>query len=171
VRSYQVFAAMSQEQAERFLRTLSQEAPSLAAQALAAAGAAMKARPVYLRRLPLERRATAVRRALARVGSNALAEELLAAYFLECRRPLLVEWLDRAGVAHEDGTLRDETPAPPGTEALAKAVATFLEDAGPEPGARGERELLLRSFAAQGAVDWPDLEALLAEGGEPRPGR
>jgi len=170
VRSYQVFAAMSQEQAERFLRTLSQEAPALAAQALAAAGAAMKARPVYLRRLPLERRATAVRRALARVGANALAEELLAAYFLECRKPLLVEWLDRAGVPHEDGTLRDETPAPPEPASLAKAVAAFLENAGPEPEAREERDLLLRSFAAQSAVDWPDLEALLAEAGDPRPG-
>jgi len=169
VRSYQVFAAMSQEQAERFLRILSSEAPALAAPALAAAGAAMKARPVYLRRLSLERRATAVRRALARVGANALAEELLAAYFLECRKPLLVEWLDRAGVAHEEGTLRDEAPPPPERARLDRAVADFLEGAGSEPGAREERLLLLRSFAAQSAVDWPELEALLedAERGVP----
>jgi hypothetical protein len=160
VRSYQVFAAMSQEQAEAVLDALSETSPAAAAQALAAASAALKARAVYLKRLPPDRRAAAVRRALARVGANALAEEILAVYFLECRKPLLLEWLDASGVAHEDGTLKETTPPEPPPEALAAAVARFRRGDG-----AADRELLLRAFAAQSSIDWPALDALLEGAG------
>ena len=153
MRAYQVFAAMSPEMAEQLLRTLSQAAPGAAAQALAAASAVMKARPAYLARQPVEKQAAAVRRCMARVASNPLAEEILAVYFLECRKELLIEWLDSAGVNHEDGTLADEAPAQPEAAALEQAIERFRSGDGPE-----ERELLLRAFAAQSAVDWPDLE-------------
>ena len=153
MRAYQVFAAMSPEMAEQVLRTLSEAAPAAAAQALAAAGAVMKTRPVYMARQPLEKQAAAVRRAMARVASNPLAEELLAVYFLECRKELLIEWLDCAGVSHEDGALSDDSPAQPDEAALEQALERFLSGDGPE-----ERELLLRAFAAQSSVDWPDLE-------------
>jgi len=82
MRSYQVFAAMSQEDAARFLKTLSDEAPTMFNQALMAASAAMKARPVYLKRQPFDKRAAAVRRALSRVAANPVADEVLAVYFL-----------------------------------------------------------------------------------------
>lgn len=160
MRSYQVFAAMSQQQAEALLDALAETSPAAAAQALAAASAALKARAVYVKRLPPERRAAAVRRALARVGANTLAEEILAVYFLECRKPLLLEWLDASGVEHEDGTLKEKTPPEPAAEALAAAVKRFRKgDAG------GDRELLLRAFAAQSSIDWPALDALLEDAG------
>jgi hypothetical protein len=108
-------------------------------------------------RQPVEKQAAAVRRAMARVASNPLAEELLAVYFLECRKELLIEWLDCAGVSHEDGTLADEAPAQPEPAALEKAIDAFRSGDGPE-----ERKLLLQAFAAQSAVDWPDLEGRVA---------
>jgi len=160
VRSYQVFAGMSQQQAEVLLDALAETSPAAAAQALAAASAAMKARAVYVKRLPPDRRAAAVRRALARVGANTLAEEILAVYFLECRKPLLLEWLDASGVEHEDGTLKETTPAQPAPDALAAAVKRFRKGDGAE-----DRELLLRAFAAQSSVDWPALDALLEVAG------
>lgn len=156
MRSYQVFAAMSPAQAEAFLGALSERVPGVAAQAVGAASAAMKARPVFLLRQPAARRAEAVRRCLARVGANALAEEMLAVYFLECRKELLLEWLDCAGVAHEEGALRDESPPQPDPAALAAAVERFRSGEGEE-----ERVLLLRAFAAQSAIDWPALDALV----------
>ncbi len=158
MRAYQIFAEMKPERAVELAAVLSKEAPALWTQALAAASAAMKARPVYLMRQPAEKRAEAVRRALARVRANAVAEEVLASYFLDCRRELLVEWLDAAGVAHEEGVLADEEPASPEPEKLRTAVAGFLEGEG-----RPDRELLLRAFAAQSAIEWPALEALLEE--------
>jgi hypothetical protein len=160
VRSYQVFAAMSPGQSEGLFAVLSERVPAVAAQALAAAGAALKARPVFLKRQPPAKRAEAVRRCLARVGANPLAEEILAVYFLECRKELLLEWLDCAGVKHEDGALQEESPAEPEPRLLAAAVAKFRRGE-----AADDRELLLRAFAAQSAIDWPGLEALLQPAG------
>ncbi len=156
MRPFQVFAGMSPEHATAVMRALSEHAPAIFAQAVHAASIALKARPAYLRRQPFAKRAEAVRRALARVGSNDIAEELLAVYFLECRKPLLIEWLDSLGIAHEDGTLEEDAPAPPPEADLAKAVEHFRaidEDL--------DRELLLRAFASQRAVDWQALDALL----------
>ena len=157
MRAFQVFASMSPERARDFLRVLSEEKPSMFAQALAAASAAMKARPVYLLRQPFDKRAEAVRRALSRVAASDVGEELLAVYFLECKQELLVEWLDAAGVEHDEGTLERDPPQP--SAAKVKSATEKFRKASDDP----DRELLLRAFAAQGAVVWPDLEALFGE--------
>lgn len=157
MRSYQVFAAMTPQQAVAMMRGLSDKAPAVFRQAVDAAAIAIKARPVYLRRQPFEKRAEAVRRALARVAVDPVADELLAVYFLECRKDLLVEWLETVEVAHEDGMLEEDMPAQPHEKKLGDAVKAYLgTDDDPD------RDLLLRAFAAQAAVEWPVLDALLA---------
>jgi hypothetical protein len=158
MRSYQVFAAMAPERATQVMRTLADEVPAMFSQALHAASAAMKARPVYLQRQPFEKRADAVRRTLSRVGANDVASEILAVYFLECRKELLVEWLDLLGLEHEEGTLKGGDPPPPADDALRSATARF-RGADSDP----DRELLLRAFAAQDAIEWPALDELLGE--------
>ena len=155
MRSFQVFAGMTPERATSMLRKLSQEVPAIFREAVDAAALASKTRPVYLRRQPFERRAETVRRALSRVASNTMADELLAVYFLECRKELLLEWLDGAGLAHEDGALEEDMPKQPEEAVLREAVTKFQGDDDPD------RPLLLRSFAAQQAIDWPALDALL----------
>ena len=165
MRPFEIFRAMAPEQALHFCRGLSDSAPASYAQALALAGAAMRARPVFLKKQPFERRAEAIRRALARVASNELAEEFLAVYFLECRNGLLVEWLDGLGIAHEDGVLSDAEIAAPEDVMLRKAVETFRGDDGteePTPGDAADRRLLLYAFAAQSSIEWPTLDELLA---------
>src|SRR5258705_2637724 len=156
MRSYQVFAAMAPEEAERMLRVLSKGSPAMFRQMVDAAAVSIKARSVFLRNQSFELRAKTVRRALARVSATLVADELLAIYFLECRKPLLLEWLDLVGLAHEDGTLKDETPAEPAASALSAAVAKY-RGAGDDP----DRELLLRAFAAHSAIDWPALASLV----------
>ncbi|MCH7644874.1 MAG: hypothetical protein IH974_08555 [Myxococcales bacterium] len=156
MRSYQVFAAMPPDRAIAVMSGLSENAPGMFQQALFAASASMNARPVYLQRQPFEKQVTAVRRALSRVAANGVAEEILAVYFLECRKELLIEWLDLLGIEHEDGILKNDSPVVPEKAELQKARDTFCgvdDDA--------DRSLLLHAFAAQGAIDWPDLEALL----------
>ncbi|MFQ5418347.1 MAG: hypothetical protein ACE5FL_15080 [Myxococcota bacterium] len=156
MRSFEVFASMSPEQATEVMRSLKKEAPGMYAQALAAAAAAFRARPVYLARQPIDKQAASIRRALARVAASPIAEELLAVYFLECRRDLLIEWLDALGIAHDEGTLEDDAPAPPPKTKLAKTTRAFRavdDDA--------DRDLLLAAFAAQESVDWPDLDELI----------
>ena len=156
MRSFQIFAAMSPDHAVAVMSGLSESAPQMFQQALLAASASMNARPTYLHRQPFEKQVAAVRRALSRVAANGVAEEILAVYFLECRKPLLLEWLDLLGIKHEDGILETDSPAAPGKAELEKARNTFCgvnDDA--------DRSLLLKAFAAQSAIDWPDLEALL----------
>lgn len=162
MRAYQVFQGLSPEQAESVFRELREKSPAAFQQAVAVAAGAMRARPVYLLRQPFEKQARAVRQALSRVAADELAEDLLATYFLECRRDLVVQWLDELGLEHEDGTLKTDHPDEPPEPELRKAVEGFLsgEDA-------SVRELFLRAFAAQRAVEWPALEAILAERGRP----
>ncbi len=157
MRAYQVFATLPPERAPELFSMLREKSPLVFQQALAVASAALKARPVYLAKQPLEKQAEAARRALARVAANLVAEEVLASYFLQCQGDLLAEWLDSLGLAHEKGTLEEERPAEPPPDVLRKAVATLR--------AKGDdwnRELLLRAFAAQEAIDWPALDELLA---------
>jgi len=156
MRSYQIFSAMSPDRAATIMSGLSENAPQMFKQALFAASASMNARPIYLQRQPFEKQVGAVRRALSRVAANGVAEEILAVYFLECRKELLVEWLDLLGIAHEDGILEADSPTAPKKADLQKARDSFCgvdDDA--------DRSLLLNAFAAQSAIDWPDLEALL----------
>jgi hypothetical protein len=164
MRSYQVFAAMTPERAVAMMRVLSKQSPAIFRHAVDAAAISIKARPVYMRRQTFEKRAEAVRRSLARVIANAVADELLAVYFLECRKDLLTQWLDRVGLAHDDGALEDDVPEQPAPALLAKAIDEFLAADGDE-----DRDLLLHAFAAQEAVDWPALDARLLDGG-PEPG-
>ena len=130
-----------------------------AAEQLPAAAGALKTRPAYLMKQPFEKRAAAVRRTLARVTANAVSEEMLAAYFLECRKELLGEWLDTLDIPHEDGILKEDAPDEPDSAKLDGAVREFCaRDDDPD------RKLLLQAFAAQSAVDWPALDALVPPG-------
>ena len=159
MRPHEIFAAMPPEQSEAFFQRLAEESPLTFTQALAGAATATNSRPQYLLKQPMAKRVAAVRRALSRVAAKPLAEEILAVYFLECRKELLTQWLDQLGLEHEDGVLKDSEPESPDAEKLKKDVGTFRgQDDDPD------RELLLRAFASQSAIDWPDLDALIAEG-------
>jgi hypothetical protein len=152
----QIFAAMTPERCEQILDAISKESPETSKQIVAAAAVTLKFRPHYLLKQPPAKRAVSVRRALARLQSNQLAEELLAVFFLKCRLELLTEWLDLLGLKHEEGILQDDVIEAPDASELEKHVSTFRGD-GSEP----DRELLLQTFSAQAAIDWPALDALV----------
>lgn len=161
MRPFQLFAAMPPEQFRGFLDALKEKAPIGYAQSLGLTAGVLKARPVFLQRQPVERRAELVRKALGRVMSNVVAEEMLAVYFLECRNELLTEWLDELGLEHEKGMLKgeDAPPEPPASK-LASALEAFRKKANDDD--RADRELLLKAFAAQTSITWPEFEKLLA---------
>jgi hypothetical protein len=160
VKAYQVFARMSEGRTHALLEGLRQGAPAVYTQALAAASAWLRARPQFVVKQTPERRAKLVRQALARFSTSLVAEEVLAAYFLQVKKPLLVEWLDAIGLAHEDGALTADAPPQPERTALEKAVAAYRAT----PDDAEDRALLLEAFAAQSAIDWPALEELIGVG-------
>ena len=156
MRPHEIFAAMQPDHAEAFFGRLAEQSPMMFSQAVHAAAVATNSRPRFLLKQPMPKRVAAVRRALARVASGPIAEEVLAVYFLECRKEMLVEWLDAIGLEHEDGILEASAPPSPEQAQLEKAVAEFRgRDADPDRG------LLLRAFAAQSAIDWPALDSML----------
>jgi hypothetical protein len=156
MRSNEIFSRMSPEDALAFLDEIHREAPRVEEIALSAAAGAFRLRSVFLRRQPRKRQAEWMRQALARNAMAGVAEEVLAEYFLEYHADLLVEWLDALGLEHEKGILKTGAPACPAPADLAKLVEEFRR--GKEP---ARRELLMRAFAAQSAIEWPDLEALV----------
>ncbi|HEB91178.1 MAG TPA: hypothetical protein ENI85_16510 [Deltaproteobacteria bacterium] len=156
MRPHQIFSAMSPDKCERVMGRIAEEAPEVFRQTVASAAAALKFRPQYLMKQPMPKRVASIRRALARPGSDPLAEELLAIYFLKCRLDLLTEWLDLMELDHEDGMLTaDETPCPEASE-LEEKVARFRR------GKDEDCDLLLRVFAGQTAINWPALDEILA---------
>ena len=152
----QIFAAMPPERCESLMAKLTEASPETFQQVVASAAIALKFRPQYLQKQPVAKRVASVRRALAQVGSRALAEEVLAIYFLKCRLELLTEWLDQVGLAHEEGILQDDEIQQPEASELEKHVASFRGSDDDE-----DRELLLQTFSAQTAIEWPDLDDLL----------
>jgi hypothetical protein len=159
MKPHQVFARMTPERAVEVLGQIKAKLPGVYTQAVGAACVTLHARPQFLMKQSDQKRAHYVRQALSRVVADPIAEEVLAAYFLEIRRDLLVEWLDALGIAHENGILKDEDPPQPAPEALAAAVEKFRAGEG-----AADRQLLLEAFAAQGAVSWPALDALVGAG-------
>ena len=159
MRPNQIFAAMSQEKCGQIMEKIAKESPEAIKQTVAAAALALKFRPQFLLKQPLAMRVSSVRRALSRTSANALAEELLAVYFLKCRLDLLTEWLDLIGLEHEEGILKAEVVTSPSESALKESVAKFRGASADE-----DRELLLQAFAAQTAIDWPVLDRLIENG-------
>jgi hypothetical protein len=157
VKAFQVFARMTPERTHALLEGLRKDAPAVYTQALGAASVWLKARPQFVQKQTPERRAKLVRQALARFSTSIVAEEVLAAYFLQVKKPLLVEWLDAIGLAHEDGALTAEAPPQPERALLEKAVAAYRA----KPDDDADRALLLDAFAAQTAIEWPALEELI----------
>jgi hypothetical protein len=156
MRSFQVFAAMSDSESEAFFGRIKQAAPTIFQQSVAAAAASLKMRPAFVKKQPFAKQVAYVRRALSRVAANVIADETLAMYFLEVKKELLTEWLDQVGVAHEDGTLTEHSPAEPAAAVVEEATMKF-RGADDDP----DRELLLRAFAAQSSIEWPTLDALI----------
>lgn len=134
------------------MRMISDEAPAVFKQTVATAATTLKFRPQYLWKQPMPKRVESVRRVMSRAGSNSLAEELLAIYFLKCRLDLLTQWLDLLGLTHEDGILTDDEIACPDAPDLEKKLAEFRS------GKDEDCELLLQVFAGQAAIDWPRLD-------------
>ena len=157
MRPHQIIGAMSGEDFEKIMGAIEAESPEALQSTTIAAAQVLKFRPKFLLKQPPAKRLSSIKGALSRVTAAALAEELLAVYFLKCRLPLLSEWLDLLGLEHEEGILtQDEVPVPDADD-LKKKVETFR--AGDDP---AERELLLKVFNAQTAIEWPVLDELLA---------
>jgi hypothetical protein len=99
--------------------------PEVTGMALAAVVKARHMRPQVARSMPPEEQARALASVLD-VGEP-VASSLLVALHLGARRPMLATFLDAAGLAHEDGLLKDEAEeGPVDAAAAARGVQALL---------------------------------------------
>ena len=156
MRPHQIIAGMSPEEFEQLMRAIREESPEALQSTTIAAAGILKFRPKFLMKQPLPKRIGSIKSAMSRMMANSLAEEILAVYFLRCRKDLLCEWLDTMGLEHEDGILtQEEVPCPETAELETKVGSFRAVDDSPD------RELLLKVFSGQAAIDWPALDAMV----------
>lgn len=161
MRPHQIIAGMDQEQFDGIMGAIAEESPEAVKSTTVAAAQILRFRPKFLLKQPLPKRLKSIRGAMSRMTANDLAEEILAVYFLKCRLPLLTAWLDAMELEHEEGILtQDEVPCPE-KDVLEAKVAEFRGQ-GASDGSEADRDLMLRVFGAQAAIDWPTLDEIVA---------
>jgi hypothetical protein len=155
----------------RLWRTLSREDRAAAARAFwnhppteAAAVAArevvnlLRVRPQAFQKIPLEQRV----RALAGLASppESLAESLLVSLHVGERRALLVEFLDAAGIPHEEGLIAEDAELPELDVGRARGALAALRASGhPDAAIR----VYWNALWLQDRARWTALEPLAAE--------
>jgi hypothetical protein len=147
---------MSPEEAQAFFTGMRDEVKPLYKQAEVVAAAVLRVRPVFIGKQPFPKRAEMIRKALAMKQSDDAAGELLAAYFVEKHAGELGELLDLLKIEHEDGALKGPNPPEPDAKLLKSAVEKFKKGENPEM-----RAVILKAFAAQPAIEWPKLDAIV----------
>lgn len=115
----------------------------------------LKFRPKTVAVLPIAKR-TRYLAGLPAV-SDILAGRLLVAYHLSAQRPMMGEFLDSLGIAHEDGLITEEDVKPPAAE--------IIQDAARSMTAKYPREDVALYFAtliSQDPDTWGGLQDVLS---------
>jgi hypothetical protein len=92
-------------------------------EAVAALATHMKFRTKSILALPLERKAKYL--ASLPAITDTIAARALVSYHLETQRPMMAEFLDALGIAHEDGLINDETVPKPDPEKAREAAGAL----------------------------------------------
>jgi hypothetical protein len=118
----------------------------------------LRVRPQAFQKIPLEQRV----RALAGLANppESLADALLVALHVGERRGLLTDFLDAAGIPHEEGLIAEDAELPELGEAATSAALAALR-------AKGHADSAIRVYWnalwLQDRVRWAALEPLAAE--------
>ncbi|MGH2604586.1 MAG: hypothetical protein ACRDJ9_35000, partial [Dehalococcoidia bacterium] len=133
------------------------ESPDMYRQAVAAAAGAFRLRPEVLRQQPAARQAATIRRALTQVDQQDLGAHLLIEWLTKSQKPMLAQFLDDLGIAHEDGTVKEGVGPEPDEDRLAAAIEHLRTTFPPE-----HVQIYLSAFFVITADDWERLSRLLS---------
>lgn len=142
-----------EEAAEVFWRRPPEDEGAAAAQAIIDV---LRVRPQAFGKVPFERRV----RTLAGLASppESVAEALLIALHVDSRRQLLIDFLDAAGIAHENGLLDDDEVVCPDADTLRAAGRKLLESHPP-----AALRVYWNALWLQDPERWGALEMVAAE--------
>lgn len=92
----------------------------------------LKFRPIAVKKLPMAQRAKRARMLIETSGNAELAYEVFGAYLIRHKKGLVTGFLDKTGVAHEDGMIQDLDTGVPQVAKVAGAVAELEKEFGAE---------------------------------------
>lgn len=115
-----------------------------------------KLRPVFVERKPRDERFAWLHHALSRPASAAVGANLIQMWLMGGNSPMLCDFLDSLGIAHDEkGGIEDLPPSPPADQVQA-AVEGLLAKYPPENVA-----VYLHCFQAMEIAGWPALAEML----------
>jgi hypothetical protein len=159
MKSHELFQRMSQPLAGQVFTFLHETEKPVYKAAIQGLANQRNLRPVFVERKPRDERHAWMKAALARPVSDTLATHLLQAWLLGANKPMLCDFLDALGIAHEeDGTVEVIPPCPP-KEKLEAAVDQLVGKYDPQPVA-----VYLHAFRdMDSSVQWPALNEILEQ--------
>jgi hypothetical protein len=153
--AHEIFSGLTPAEAHELFESLHDANKPAYRGALQATAARRRLRPVFLERKPRAERHQWMQAVLAAPAHEDLGLEILQNWVLSAHRPMLGDFLDALGIAHEDG-LVDTIPAQPAREKVDAAVDAI---AAKHPATAVK--IYLNLFQPVGPEAWPDLDALL----------
>ena len=159
MKSHQIFAQMSSALAVEILTYLQKEDTAVFKSVVQGLAQQRKLRPVFVERKPPAERYPWLQAALGRKVSDTFAAHLLQAWLLGAQKPLLCDFLDSLGIAHDaDGTV-EKLPDSPPPEKLKEVITQLVEKYPAETVA-----VYLHAFHdMDSTVEWPPLGEVLEE--------
>jgi hypothetical protein len=146
--------AATQSEIVAGLMASEREAYKAAIEALAPAA---NVRPVFVMRMPTEKRHSWVARQLGRKASEAIAGNVLQYWLSGPCKQMLIDFLDQLGIEHQDGLI-EELPESPPAGKLAGAVDTIMANY-----PREHVAIYLQVFQAMDLASWPELDSIIEE--------
>lgn len=114
----------------------------------------LKFRPIAVKKLPMAQRARRARMLIENAGNAELAYEVFGAYLIRTKKGLVTGFLDKTGVAHEDGMIQDLDTGVPDGKKIDGAIAELDREFPPED------VTLYLSMCAQQWNQLPEIDRL-----------
>jgi hypothetical protein len=159
MKAHELFANMSEPLAAEVFTFLHEHEKAVYKAAIQGLANQRNLRAVFVERKPRIERHAWMKAALSRPVSDTLATHLLQAWLLGANKPMLCDFLDALGIAHEeDGTVEVIPPSPP-KEQIQAAVDQLVTKYNPQAVA-----VYLHAFRdMDSSVQWPPLNEILVE--------
>ncbi|HEY1583352.1 MAG TPA: hypothetical protein VGF73_09675 [Chthoniobacterales bacterium] len=159
MKSHELFQHMSPALAAEILSYVQKEETPLFKSAVQTLAEQHRLRPVFVeRKLPAERYAW-IKAALSQKRNDLAAAHVLQGWLLKAQKPLLCDFLDLTGIAHDANGTVDDMPDSPPKEKLREAIEQLLAKYPAETIA-----VYLHAFhEMESPATWPPLGELLAE--------
>jgi hypothetical protein len=161
MKCYEIFSKLSSELSnEIFCYLLESEKPVYKA-IIRNVATRRKLRPIFIERKPKNERHAWLRQTLSSKGTDDITAHVIQVWLLGAQRPMICEFLDSLGIAHDGKGIVDSLPSEPSRDELNDKISKLLEKHPPEV-----VSAYLHAFQAMDETGWSTLEEILA--GDPR---